>query len=96
MPAIQLTVNHPSGLHARPAALFVNAAKLFSCEITLRNLTTDKPAVNAKSILSVITQGVNQGHQIELTTQGADADEALQSLKELIESNFGEKIDAGG
>jgi len=38
----------------------------------------------------VITQGVNQGHQIELTTQGDDADKALQSLKELIESNFGE------
>jgi len=91
MPVIQLTITNTSGLHARPAATFVNAAKAFACDITVRNLTTDKPAANAKSILSVITLGVNQGHQIELTAEGADADEALRSLKELVENNMGEK-----
>lgn len=91
MPVINLTVNHPSGLHARPAAIFVNTAKTFSCNITVRNLTAGKPAVNAKSILSVITQGVNQGFEIELAAEGDGAEDALQALKDLIESNFGEQ-----
>jgi phosphotransferase system HPr (HPr) family protein len=90
MPVINLIVNHPSGLHARPAAIFVNAAKGFSCDITVRNVTAGKPAVNAKSILSVITQGVNQGFEIELAAEGDGAEVALQALKDLIESNFGE------
>jgi phosphocarrier protein HPr len=91
MPSIALVVNHPAGLHARPAALFVKTAKSFPCTITVRNVTTGKAAVNAKSILSVITQAVNQGYQIELEAQGEDAEAALQALKELIECNFGEE-----
>ncbi len=90
MPSIVITVNHPAGLHARPAAEFVKTAIKFPCEITVRNLTTDKPAVNAKSILSVLTLSVNQGHQIEITAECDSADEALQALSDLIASNFGE------
>lgn len=70
-----------------------NKAKSFPCTITVRNLTSGKPAANAKSILSVLTQGVNQGHQIEVEAEGEYAEEALQVLKELVDTNFGE--DAG-
>lgn len=90
MPAIKLTVNHSAGLHARPAALFVKMAASFPCNITVRNLTSGKDPANAKSVLSVLTQGVNQGHEIELEAQGEQADEALKAIQELIESNFGE------
>lgn len=90
MPSITLTIHHASGLHARPAAQFVKMAALFPCTITLHNLSSHKPAVNAKSVLSVLTQGVNTGHQIELTAEGDRAEEALATLKELIEGNFGE------
>lgn len=90
MPSTTLTVNHPAGLHARPAALFVKLAASFPCTITVRNMTSNKPAANAKSVLSVLTQGVNQGHSVEITAEGESAEKALQSLKELVEGNFGE------
>jgi phosphotransferase system HPr (HPr) family protein len=90
MPAITVTVNHSAGLHARPAALFVKMAATFPCAITVRNMTSNKPAANAKSVLSVLTQGVNQGHEVEIAAEGDSAEQALQSLKELVETNFGE------
>lgn len=90
MPSTILTVNHPAGLHARPAAAFVKTAATFPCQITVRNLGADKPAVNAKSILSVLTQGVNQGHQIEISAEGEGADQAIATLSKLIANNFGE------
>jgi len=90
MPSITLTVNHSAGLHARPAALFVKMAASFPCSITVKNLSNDKPAVNAKSVLSVLTQAVNQGQNVEIKAEGERADEALKALKELIDGNFGE------
>ncbi len=90
MPTITIPINHPAGLHARPAALFVKLASTFPCSITVRNVTGNKVAANAKSVLSVLTQGVNQGHTVEINAEGDSADQALKSLKELIEGNFGE------
>lgn len=93
MISLTLTITHPAGLHARPAALFVKTAQRFPCAITLRNLTTQKPVANAKSALGVLTQGVNQGHQVLIEADGEKADEALAALKELVEGNFGEGAD---
>ncbi len=90
MPALSLIVNHPAGLHARPAAEFVKTAVSFPCAITVRNVTDDKPPVNAKSILSVLTLGVNQGYEIEVTAEGERAEEALTAIAELVNNNFGE------
>ena len=90
MPSIEMTVNHPVGLHARPAAEFVKLAAKYPCEIKIRNLTTDGKLVNAKSILSVLTLGIQQGHQVYLECNGEQADEALQALQDLVSSNFGE------
>jgi len=90
MPSLILTIQHSSGLHARPAAQFVKMAASFPCSLTVRNITSNKLAANAKSVLSVLTQGVNKGHEIELVAEGERAEEALAAIKELIESNFGE------
>ncbi len=87
---IELTVSHPSGLHARPAAKFVRTAATFPCDINVSNLTTGSAAVNAKSILSVLTLGVNQGHRIQVGASGDSAEAALAALRQLVESNFGE------
>lgn len=95
MPSITLTIGHASGLHARPAAAFVKMAATFPCTITVRNLTTNKPAVNAKSVLSVITLGVGQGNAVEVTAEGERADEALAALQELVAGNFGEGAGSG-
>ncbi|HEY53033.1 MAG TPA: HPr family phosphocarrier protein [Caldilineae bacterium] len=90
MPAISLTVSHAAGLHARPAAEFVKKAASFPCQITVRNVTDDKPPVNAKSILSVLTLGVNQGYEIEVVAEGENAEQALTAIADLVNSNFGE------
>ena len=90
MESIILTVNHPVGLHARPAAQFVQTASTFDSEITVANKTKESAAVNAKSILSVLTLGVHQGFEIEITAEGDDAGDALKALEALVADNFGE------
>jgi phosphocarrier protein FPr len=89
--SIQLTVKNKLGLHARPAARFVQTAGKFPQEtILVSNLTTKTGQVNAKSINSVITLGVRQGHQIEVTASGPNARAALDAIKVLAEDNFGD------
>lgn len=90
MPGLTITVQHQAGLHLRPAAMFVQKAASYTSTIKVRNVTTDKGFQNAKSIMSVTLLGVKQGHAVEITAEGDDADQALAGLKELIESNFGE------
>jgi PTS system galactitol-specific IIA component len=88
--AIELTVTHPVGLHARPAAKFVQTAAQFPCAVTVANLTSGVGPVNAKSILKVLTLGVSQGHRIRVEAQGEGAEQALATLRALVESKFGE------
>ena len=90
MPSVDLTVTHEVGLHARPAAEFVKLASTYPCEIQVRNLTTEGDPVNAKSILSVLTLGVNQGHLIQIDANGEREYDALEAMKTLVKSNFGE------
>jgi phosphotransferase system HPr (HPr) family protein len=85
-----MTINHSSGLHARPASLFAKLAASFPCAITIRNMTSQKAAVNAKSVLSVLTQGINHGDVVEVVAVGERANEALQTLQDIVNSNFGE------
>ncbi|MBN1180075.1 MAG: HPr family phosphocarrier protein [Anaerolineae bacterium] len=87
MPEVTLTIKHEAGLHARPGALFVKTAKQFESDITV--VFTDKQA-NAKSILSLLSLGVEKGSVITIRTEGEDAGAAVNALKALVESNFGE------
>jgi galactitol PTS system EIIA component len=86
LPEINLVVQHPVGLHARPATLFVKIAKQYNSNITV--YCKGKEA-NAKSILKVLALGADQGAQITIRAEGNDADQALKELRELVESNFG-------
>jgi phosphotransferase system HPr (HPr) family protein len=85
-----LVVTNPSGLHARPAALFVRTAAEFRSAIRVRNATRGGPGVNAKGILGILTISVSNGHEIEISAQGEDQDAALDSLVALVESGIGE------
>ena len=87
MPEITLIVEHQVGLHARPAALFVQTASEYESDITV---THGDRTANAKSILNVLTLGANQGAEITIHAEGPDAEEALASLEELVKNNFGE------
>ena len=90
MESTKLTVDHEVGLHARPAARFVERASQFPCEVKVRNVTREGKSVNAKSMLMVLSLAVSSGHEIEITTSGEQEEEALQALVELIENNFGD------
>ncbi|MDT8903057.1 HPr family phosphocarrier protein [Selenomonadales bacterium 4137-cl] len=82
-----LKISNPTGLHARPAAQFVQKAASFSSKVTI--IGNNKVA-DAKSILSVMGMGLNYGAEITVTADGEDEKECLESLVALIEGNFGE------
>ena len=81
-----ITIGSKSGLHARPAAVFVQHAKEFRSQITVAK--NDKTA-NAKSILSVLTLGAEQGDQVLLVANGEDAEQAIDKLSTLLEGDMG-------
>lgn len=85
-----IQVKNKVGLHARPAALFVQTAAKFASKVKVKNLTSNGNFVDAKSIIMVLTLGVMKDHEVVIHTDGADADAALEALKSLIEANFGE------
>jgi len=90
MRKITLAVRVDVGLHARPAALFVKEAGRFESEISVRNCTTGSEWADAKSILSVLSLGVERDHEIELEVDGPDEAEAIEAFSALVGSNFGE------
>ena len=90
MPEFTIVVQHETGLHARPLALFVKKAKEHDAEIEVTNLTRGEGPVNGKSPLKLLTLAVSQGTEILIRASGPQANEALDKLRELIESNFGE------
>jgi phosphotransferase system HPr (HPr) family protein len=85
-----IQVKNKVGLHARPAALFVQTANKFQSKVKVKNLTTKGDFVDAKSIIMVLTLGVMKDHEVLIQTDGPDSDAALDALKALIENNFGE------
>src|SRR5437868_12855285 len=86
-------LRNPSGLHARPAATFVKAATGFKSDIRVTNLTRNaEKSAAAKSMLGVLGLGVSHGHTIRITAEGEDADEAVSSLREMVEAGLGEAM----
>jgi len=87
----ELEMQNEHGLHARPAALFVQRSARFRSAITLRNLSRNGKEVNAKSIMDVLTAGVEKGSLIQILATGPDAAEAVASLSDLVKSGMGER-----
>lgn len=81
-----VTLGSKSGLHARPAAIFVQNAKGFQSEVTLAK---SEKSVNGKSILSVLSLGAEQGDAVVLTVEGNDAETAVEKLAALLEGDLG-------
>ncbi len=82
------TIKNKLGLHARAAALFVQTATKFPCEIFLGK---DGNEVNGKSIMGILTLAASKGTQVTLRASGAEAGAAVARLCELIENKFGEE-----
>lgn len=83
----EITVKNEVGLHARPATYFIQKANEFKSGIWVEK---EERRVNAKSLLGVLSLGIMQGTVITLMADGADEQDAVESLSSLIDNNFGE------
>jgi len=75
-------IQNKTGLHARPASLFVKKASGFKCHVKIRK---DETEVDAKSMLSVLTLGAGKGAEVTITTDGEDEQEAMKGLIQLLQ-----------
>jgi len=85
MPQRTAVVASTSGLHARPASVFVEAASALPVPVTVAK--GDGPAVDASSILMVMTLGAEHGAEVVLTAEGEGAEDALDVLVAVVETN---------
>ncbi|MDR1101468.1 MAG: HPr family phosphocarrier protein [Clostridiales bacterium] len=84
---VEITV--PVGLHARPAMYFVQKASEFRSSIWL---DFDDRRVNAKSLLGVLSLGIEQGAKVQIIAEGQDEETSVIRLAGLIKSNFKEEL----
>ena len=85
MKEITVTVRNETGLHSRPADLFVRTAKLYASPISV---SKGEKRADAKNIIKVILLNVSQGEEIRVVAEGEDAEAALHDLERLITSDF--------
>lgn len=76
------------GLHARAASKLVQLASRFPCELVI---SREDQRANAKSVMGVLLLCGSKGTEITITADGAQAEEAVKQIGELIASRFGEE-----
>ena len=90
MPTRTVVVGSASGLHARPAALFVAAAARQPVQVTIR--TGEKKPVPARSMLSVLSLGAKKGTEVTLEADGDGAQDAVDTLAALLERDLDAEV----
>ncbi|MDR2502430.1 MAG: HPr family phosphocarrier protein [Oscillospiraceae bacterium] len=80
-------ITNPVGLHARPATFLIQKANEFESSIWLEK---DDRRINAKSLLGVLSLGVAKNEEIKIIADGTDEITAVDTLSELISSDFAE------
>lgn len=83
-----ITLTNKLGLHARPAAAFVQQANRFQAAVTVR---VGEKEANAKSILSILALGARQGDSVTLVADGPDEKEALAQLTAFLAAGCGDQ-----
>ena len=86
-------LNHANGLHARPAELFARTAMKFESKV---EVLCHSERVDGKSILHLLTMGATQGTELIIEADGKDAEQAVEALARLIESDFSDTRVADG
>lgn len=88
--AFEAVIRNPSGLHARPAALFVKAASRYDADVRLTDLDNGASPVSARSLIALMALGVRPGTRVRVSATGPEAREAITELQALIDDGFGE------
>ena len=78
-------VQNQVGLHARPATFFIQKANEFKSSIWIEK---EERRVTAKSLLGILSLGIVGGTSIRIIADGADEQQAVDALVELVESGF--------
>ena len=78
---VEVVIRNPQGLHARPAAMFVQIASKYNSNIALQK---GDERVNGKSIMGILTLGIEQNAKVVLEADGDDADEVVTELTQLL------------
>ena len=86
MPQRSVAVGSSSGLHARPASLFVQAAARQPVRVSVAR--EGGAAVDARSLLSVLALGARHGDTVVLSAEGPQAEDALEELATLVAHDF--------
>ncbi len=77
----KITIQNAQGLHARPAALFVQIVSKYNSHVTI---SKDGEEVNGKSIMGILTLGAQQNSSVTIKVDGEDAEKVLAELEELL------------
>lgn len=77
----RLIIKNEQGLHARPAALFVQISNKYKSDVVVKK---DRQEVNGKSIMGLMTLAAEKGTTIRLKINGPDAKEAMEELERVI------------
>ncbi|MBQ7631068.1 MAG: HPr family phosphocarrier protein [Selenomonadaceae bacterium] len=82
------TIENKTGIHARPASVFVQTASKFKSKVQIK---AKGKTVDAKSILMIMSMGLTKGTEITLSADGPDEADAVATLKKLVDDKFGEE-----
>jgi len=83
-----ITISNRAGIHARPAAVIVQAAKDFSSNIFLEK---GNDRINAKSIMGILTLGAAYGMELKIIADGDDDEQAVETIAHLFDAKFEEE-----
>jgi phosphotransferase system HPr (HPr) family protein len=83
----RVKLQNKSGLHARPAVLFCDMASKFESQV---RVTVASKTADGKSIIDLLTLAATPGSEMAIEAKGADSQEAVDALAELIQQNFRE------
>ncbi len=82
---IEVEIKNSDGLHMRPAMQLVDLANQFECDITVSN---NQDTADAKSIMQVTVLAATCGTKLKIKTEGTNAKQAIEALKELVEQKL--------
>lgn len=76
-----IVIKNRTGLHARPAAIFVQVANKFESDIAI---IKEDQEINGKSIMGILMLAAEKGAKITLVADGDDAQKAIEELSEIL------------
>jgi len=89
---LRLAIRNRLGLHARPAARFVQTAAGFDADVQVTNLTSGRGPASGRSLNGLATLGVRQGHEVLVSAHGPQAAAGLAALEDLAKRDFDERV----